>query len=73
MGGASVLQLVDMGGQPGLVCLVLVPEVAGVTSVPLLEGALREASVLLLLLRDQVGDTGAVNHPSGLAIALHWA
>ena len=26
VGGASVLQLVDMGGQPGLVRLVLVPE-----------------------------------------------
>ena len=38
MGGASVLQLVDMGGQPGLVSLVLVPEVAGVAGVPLLEG-----------------------------------
>ena len=71
-GGAPVLQLVDVGGQPGLVCLVFVPEVASVASVPLLEGALCEASVLLLLLRDQVSDTGAVDHPLGQAVALHW-
>ena len=72
VGGAPVLQLVDVGGQPGLVCLVFVPEVASVASVPLLEGALCEASVLLLLLRDQVSDTGAVDHPLGQAVALHW-
>ena len=51
----------------------LVLKVASVASVPLLEGALRKASVFPLLLCDHVGDTGTVDHPLGQAVALHGA
>ena len=61
-----------MGGEPGA-GLVFVPAVALVLAYPVPHGAVREASVGLLLPCGGVGDLCSIHHPLGHAVAWQWA
>ena len=60
-----------MGGEPGA-GLVFVPAVALVLAYPVPHGAVREASVGLLLARAGVGDLGTVHHPLWIACVISF-
>ena len=62
VGGPPVLQLPDVGGQPGA-RLVLVPAVAHVAADPVPDGAVGQPCVGLLLTGAEVSDLSAVHHP----------
>ena len=67
-----VLELPDMGGQPGA-GLVTVPAVALVLGDPVPDLAVREPSVGLLLACGGVGHLRRVHHSLRQAVARYWA